>query len=237
MLARSEEKFRFDKKNLPDLLGRSICGTVGILCNFYAIDHIALADASMLNKLSPLFAVIFSYFMLKEKITPVQITAIAAAFVGVLLIMKPGGIAAEESIAAAVGFMGGMGAGIAYTFVRKMRGRERGSFIVFFFSAFSCAITLPYLILKYAPMTFLQFFFLIMAGLSAAGGQFTITAAYSHAPASEISVFDYTQIIFVSLLGFFVFGEIPDILSVTGYIIICAVGIFMFFYRPKKNNV
>ncbi|MCH5184989.1 MAG: DMT family transporter [Oscillospiraceae bacterium] len=234
VLLRSEEKFRFDKKNLPDLIGRSVFGTIGILCNFYAIDHLPLADASMLNKLSPFFAIIFSYFLLKEKMTLVQILSVITAFIGVIFIIKPAGISIDQTLSACIGTLGGMGAGLAYTFVRKMSGKERGAFIVFFFSAFSCLVTLPYFIFNYSPMTLNQTIILILAGLSAAGGQFTITAAYSHAPAKEISVFDYTQIIFVSLIGFIVFNEIPDIFSVIGYIIICTVGIIMFFYGNKK---
>ena len=70
VLIRTDEKFKFNKKNLPELLLRSIFGTMGILCNFYAIDHLVLSDASMLNKLSPFFAVICSYFVLKGKAVP-----------------------------------------------------------------------------------------------------------------------------------------------------------------------
>lgn len=237
ILLRSEDKFKFDKKNLPDLIGRSLCGTIGILGNFYAIDRLAVADASMLNKLSPFFAIIFSYILLKEKIAPVQIFAVITAFIGVLFVIKPGGVTMEQGMAAMAGLLGGVGAGAAYTFVRKMSGKERGPFIVFFFSAFSCLSVLPYIIFRYYPMTLNQLFMLIMAGLFASGGQIFITAAYSNAPAREISVFDYTQIIFASIIGFFVFGEVPDIFSVIGYIIICAVGIVMFLYKGKTENV
>lgn len=234
VLIRSEDKFKFDKRNLPDLIGRSLFGTIGILANFYAIDRLAVADASMLNKLSPFFAIIFSYILLKEKISFVQILGVITAFIGVLFIIKPGGITMEHGTAAAAGVIGGMGAGAAYTFVRKMSGKERGPFIVFFFSAFSCLSVLPYLIFRYSPMTLRQLCMLILAGLFAAGGQFFITAAYSNAPAREISVFDYTQIIFASIIGFFVFGEVPDIFSVIGYIIICAVGVAMFLYKTEN---
>ena len=78
-----------------------------------------------------------------------------------------------------VGVTGGMCAGLAYTLVRVLGQQgERGPFILFF-SAFSCLITLPYLIFDFHPMTAGQFFTLLLAGLSAAGGQFTITAAYA----------------------------------------------------------
>ena len=69
VLLRTPEKFRFEKSNLGALLMRSVFGTIGILGNFYAVDHLLLSDASMLNKLSPFFAIIFSFFLLKEKRT------------------------------------------------------------------------------------------------------------------------------------------------------------------------
>ena len=79
-----------------------------------------------------------------------------------------------------------------------------------------------------------QIFTLLLAGLSAAGGQFTITAAYTHAPAREVSVFDYTQIVFAAALGFLFFSQIPDFWSVVGYCMIAGVAVWMFLYNLKK---
>ena len=76
---------------------------------------------------------------------------------------------------------------------------------------------------------------LLLAGLSAAGGQFSITAAYTHAPAAEISIYDYSQIIFAAFLGFVIFGQIPDVLSVIGYIIVCSAAIAVFIYNNKRT--
>ena len=169
-----------------------------------------LSDASILNKLSPFFAILFSYFILKEKLTLVQGSAVAAAFCGAILVVKPGFAGANVLIPSLVGVTGGMCAGLAYTLVRVLGQRgERGPFIVLFFSAFSCLITLPYLIFDFHPMTAAQFFTLLLAGLSAAGGQFTITAAYTRAPAREVSVFDYTQIVFAAGLGFLFSASSP----------------------------
>ena len=75
---------------------------------------------------------------------------------------------------------------------------------------------------------------LLLAGLSATGGQFAITAAYTHAPASELSVYDYSQVIFAGLLGFMFLSEIPDIFSYIGYVIIIGASIYMFVHRDKK---
>lgn len=220
--------------NIPFLIIRSLCGTIGIFGNFYALGHLLLADASMLNKMSPFFAVVFSFIFLKEKMTIFQIAAVVVSFVGSLFIIKP----TFENVAlfpALAGLIGGMGAGAAYTTVRVLGKRgEKGPYIVFFFSAFSCLVVLPYLLFNFSPMTLFQFFVLIGAGIAAAGGQFSITAAYCYAPAREISIFDYTQIIFASILGFALFGQIPDIWSAIGYVVICSAAVAMFFYNSKR---
>lgn len=234
VLLRSEKKFKFQRSNLPCLIARASFGTIGILCNYYAIDHLVLSDASMLNKLSPFFAVIISYFYLKEKVTPFQISAVIIAFLGALCIIKPGLSSFSQVGPALIGALGGLSAGAAYTMVRKLSlNGERGPFIVFFFSAFSCLVCFPSLLFAYHPMTAQQLVFLLLAGLAAAGGQFSITAAYANAPAREISVFDYSQILFAALLGFLFLQQIPDVLSVLGYCIICATSVAMFFYNKK----
>lgn len=231
ILKKNHTPLRWQKGNLKFHLIRATAGTLGILCNFYAIDHLVLSDASMLNKMSPFFAIVFSFIFLKEKVRLFQAVAVMAAFIGSIFIIKPS-FAGMEFLPGLMGFLGGMGAGAAYTTVRHLGSRgEKGTFIVFFFSAFSCAVTLPYLILCFQPMAFNQFMFLICAGIAAAGGQFTITTAYCYAPAKEISVYDYSQIIFSALIGFIVFGQIPDIYSFIGYGIIIAAAIFMFIYN------
>ncbi|MBS5800332.1 MAG: DMT family transporter [Clostridiales bacterium] len=237
VLKRSKIGFSYKKENLKPLILRSIFGTLGILCNFYAIDKLVLADASMLNKMSPFFAILFSYLLLKEKIDWVQAISVAGAFVGSLFIIKPS-FHNVELIPALAGFAGGMAAGAAYTFVRILGQRgEKGPFIVFFFSSFSCVTTLPFLIFQYHAMSLTQVIYLLLAGLAAAGGQFAITAAYCYAPAKEISIYDYSQIIFSAILGFFLFGQIPDFYSDLGYVIICGMAIFMFLYNTGKLKI
>lgn len=235
ILKKNHTPLGWKKGNLKFHLIRASCGTLGILCNFYAVDHMAISDASMLNKMSPFFAVIFSFFFLKEKVSPLQIGLVAAAFFGSLFIIKPS-FTGLEFLPAVIGFLGGMGAGAAYTTVRHLGQKgEKGPFIVFFFSAFSCLTTLPYLLLNYHPMSARQVLFLLCAGLAASGGQFSITAAYCYSPAKEISVYDYSQIIFAALLGLIIFGQIPDKYSILGYVIIISSAVAMFFYNNKKK--
>ena len=78
--------------------------------------------------------------------------------------------------------------------------------------------------------------FLVLTGLAAAGGQFGVTAAYTYAPAREISVYDYTQIMFSAIMGLLVFGQLPDMLSFVGYCVIIAAGVIMFLYNKRRGG-
>lgn len=236
MIIRNKDGFRWEKGNSTLMFIRAFAGTIGILGNFYAVDHLMLSDATMLNKMSPFFAIIFSIFLMKEKVSLSQALIVLGAFIGALFVVKPT-FSNVNLFAAGIGFIGGVGAGLAYTCVRKLGTRgEKGSRIVFYFSLFSCLMTLPYMLFNFHPMTFNQLILLLLAGASAAGGQFAITAAYTYAPAKEISVYDYSQVIFAAIYGFIMFNQIPDAYSFLGYLIIIAMAIVMFWYNNRKPD-
>lgn len=233
VLLREHKPEALDRDKLLWLVLRSVFGTASLLCNYYAVDHLVMADAAMLSKIGPFFAILCSFFLLGERITPLQGAAVAAAFGGCLLIVRPTGLNMEV-IPAVIGFLGGAFSGISYTMVRVLGKKGvRGPFIIFFFSAFSCVIILPALLLDYHPMTGVQLGTLLLAGLSAAAAQFSVTTAYRCAPAKELSVYDYSQVLFSAVLGFFLFGQVPDTLSWLGYLVIFATAVAMFFYNTR----
>ena len=235
MLVRSRTPIRIQRGCKIPMLMRAVCGTVGVLCNFYAVDKLDLADASMLNKLSPFFAVIFSMIILKEKTSPAQIAAIIMAFVGSLFVIRPT-FSNMELVPSLIGFTGGMGAGAAYTFVRYMKQKgEKSAVIVLFFSMFSWLVTLPFMIAGFVPMDGVQFLMLMLAGLFAAGGQFAITGAYAFAPAKEVSVYDYSQVIFSTITGYFLFEQIPSVYSFIGYFIIISAAVWNFVRNGRET--
>lgn len=235
LLRREKIPFRVSRQNMPFMLIRSVGGTIGILCNFYAIGHLNLADASILNKLSPFFAVLFSVLIVKEKVRPAEWLTLCAAFAGALFVIKPS--FSMDAFYALSGFVGGMMAGLAYACVRRLGiGGVKGPVTVMFFSGFSCLVTLPFLLFGFVPMTARELACLLLAGCAAAGGQITITAAYTYAPAREISVYDYSQILFTSTLGFLFFGQIPDLYSFIGYIIIIGAAVFKWRYSLHPSE-
>ena len=223
------------KENLLFLLLRSSTGLIGMICNFYAIDRLLLADANMLNKLSPFFAILFSIFLLKELPNIVQILGLIVAFVGSVLIIKPS-FNNPDVIPAIVAVMGALGSGFAYTCVRKLGQKgENGSRVIFFFSLFSTLVCLPFMLSGIGDITLKQYACLVLAGCGGCLGQIGLTKAYFYAPAKEISVYDYSQVIFAAIFGFFLFSQTPDIYSVLGYILICGAGIAMFVYNNRKK--
>lgn len=234
LLIRSPEGFHIRKSSWPDLMMRSICGTIGLICNFYAVDRLAIADANILNKLSPFFAIIMSYFILKEKAGKVDWLCVITAFLGAVLVVKPS--MNMQFLYAMVGVAGGLGAGIAYTFVRKLgKSGERGPVIVMVFSVFSCLVSAPFLFIGAKPMSGFQLLMLLLAGGAATGGQLSITKAYTKAPAKEISVFDYSQVLFAAALGFIFLDQLPDILSIIGYIVIIGSAVFKWYYNIYRS--
>ena len=223
------------RENTLPLFARCFFGTSGIIANFYAVDKLGIADANMLNKLSPFFAIILSIFILKEYPKKVDIIATIVAFIGALFIIRPTGIISEV-IPALIGLFGGFGAGTAYVYARKLGNNGVATpVIVFYFSCFSTLATLPFLITNFQPMSATQLLCLLMAGISASLGQFSITTAYKYAPAKEISVFDYTQVVFAAILGILFLGEVPSLLSILGYIIIIGVAVFRWYLNLKNS--
>lgn len=234
-IIKNKTELRIGKGDLKFLILRAACGTVGLMSNFYAIDHLVLSDATMLNKLSPFFVIIFSYLILKEKINVVQGVSVVIAFIGALFIIKPTGNFTNS--AALIGALGGVGAGAAYAMVRVLGKRGvNSSLVILFFSAFSTIACIPFMIMDFKPMNAVQLLLLICAGIAATGGQFGITKAYMYAPAKEISVYDYSQIVFSALMGLLFLGQIPDVLSITGYVIICGTALVMFIYNNRNQK-
>lgn len=229
-------KFEVAAENRLFLFLRALFGTIGLICNFYAIDHMNIADASMLNKLSPFFVVIASSIFLKENPKPTDWVFTAIAFIGAGFVVKPS--FSYAVLPALFGIMGGIMAGAAYTVVRIIGNRGvKAEIIIFTFSSFSTLITLPLLILQYKPMQLWQLACLLCAGFFAMLGQVCITRAYTYAPAKEIGVFDYSQVLYAAFLGYIFLHQMPDIYSVAGYILIIGAGAVKCFIPDKDLAV
>lgn len=234
ILKRTKTRFTWKKRDFPLLLLRGTAGTIGLVANFYAIDYLILSDATILNKLAPFFVIIFSWLFLKERITKVQMLLVFGAFIGAAFVVKPS-FNNPKLFPYFIGILGGVAAGFSHTSLRVLGNRKVSApIIVAFFSLFSTLVIIPFVIAEHQSMQTFQVLYLLLAGTCAAGGQFSVTKAYSYAPAKEISVFDYVQILFASLLSILIFSEYPDATSIIGYLIVTTMAILMFLYNKRE---
>jgi len=217
------------------LILRSLCGLAGVLLYFLALGKLSLADASLLNKTSPFFVLVFAVVLLKEPFDRIIIPAVIAAFLGALLVIKPS--FDYELLPAVGGLLSGMFAGLAYTLVRALKGRESPNRIIFTFSLVSTLATLPFLIVSPPRPTSFQWLALLGTGVFAAGGQYGLTYAYHHARASRISVFTYLHVLFALILGFVIWDERLDAASIIGGSLIIGAAVFTHWTGRRRAAV
>ena len=218
------------------LIARAAFGTLGIFANFYALSHIPIATGQMLNKTAPFFTVAFAWAFLGERTLPRQAAALAVAFAGAVLVVKPG-FAGAEAFPLAVGLLGGAAAGAAYACVRALRRRGADpAYIILYFSVFSCLAAVPFMLPGLKPMTFAQVAVLLGAGGAAAVGQFGVTLAYGYAAPRDIAVYDYSSVLFAAAFGYFFFAQMPDIFSVLGFAVILAALVLLNSRRRKRPH-
>ncbi|MDP5274777.1 DMT family transporter [Chengkuizengella axinellae] len=234
MVVYYRESFFGKRENQPILLLRSVLGTLGILFFFYSIDHLVLSDADMLNKLSPFLLIIFCAIFLKEKARSYQVISIVIAFIGTLFIIKPQ--FSVDVFPYAMGVLSSIFAAGAYTTLRVLGAKEKSYTVVFYFSAFSTVILLPPLFFYYEPMSTVQLVYLLLAGVFATIGQFGITLAYKFAPANEISIFFYMNVVFSAVISMIIFSQTPDVFSIVGYIVIFSAAFYMFIKNNREDN-
>ncbi len=222
------------RKNQINLFLRFLFGFSGIILFFYATTKMLAADAAMLNKLSPAFVILLAHFFLKEKISNTKITVLIISVLGALLVIKP---KFDFSILPAVsGFISAILSGAAYIFIKLIGDKESAYTTVFYFSFFSSVSCIPFFFIEFAIPNFYELVLLLLLGTLAALGQIALTMAYNGCPASEISIYDYSSIIFSSILAYIFLSEVPDFLSIIGGSLILSASVVLYIHTKKINT-
>lgn len=206
-------------------LSRGLAGLAAMYCFFYALAHLPLGEAMLLNYTTPLFVPFIALSALGERPPRRVWVGIAVGFGGVVLILKPG--MALFSPAALVGVAAGVLAAIAMVSIRRLGQTEPTTRIVFYFSVIATAGAAVPLLWRWrlpAPELWLA---LVAMGVIATAAQLLLTRAYRAAPAAQIGPFIYVTVVFAAALGWWVWGEVPDARSVAGTALVVLAGIAM----------
>ncbi len=213
-------------------LWRSLLGMGSMYCYFYAIAHMPLGEAVLLNYSAPLFIPFVAWLMLREHASRRLIGAIALGFFGVALILKPGwSLFTPISL---VGLASGVLTAAAMVGVRGLARSEPSWRIVFYFSSICTVFSaVPLLWAWRAPPAHL-WLFLLGIGACATVAQLFMTRGYSLAPAGQVGPFTYVTIIFAALFGWGFWSEIPDWASALGAVIVCVAGALTLRYESSR---
>lgn len=224
----------FGKKgNRMALLGRSVFGFIGVAGYFYATTNMNVADASLLHRSSPFFVIVFSAMFLKNRLTRVQVGALLLAFAGSVLVINPS--FNVNILPALVGVLSAAGAGAAYVIINYLKGKEHNATIVFCFSLVSCLLSLVMSGSSFIFPNAVQWLLLLGIGVFAGIGQVALTQAYKMTNPGEVSIINYSGIIFSAILGFVFLDERISARSYLGIALILTAALLLYFIKNSRE--
>lgn len=234
VLKRDKISFWGERKNRKYLVIRGILGLLGVVCNFYAVTKMSLADATMLFNLSPFFVSLFAIFFLGHKSEKVELVSLFTAFIAVLFVIKPQ--FNVKFLGGLIGILGAACAGGAYTLVSHINKKEHPATIVFYFTFVSVIIMAPFMIFNFVKPNLFELLLLLLIGVFASIGQFMVTLAYKYGKPSEVAIYNYTSIVFSIIIGFIIWGKVPDFYSLLGSCVLIGTGINLYIQKRRKIN-
>ena len=207
-----------EKKYQPLLFMRSFFGLLGLVSFFYAASRAAQADVTTLSKLSPFLITILAYVLLKEKIARIQVPALIIAFIGALFVANP--VFQSNLFPLFIAFLCAVFSSVSYTLLAYFKDKVDGMTVIMHFSTFCVLTSLPFFVMDFTMPRRMDFLLLLLIGVCGACGQIALTYAYRMAPAAEVSIYNYSGILFSALLGYYVLGETLPISSIIGGLLV-----------------
>ena len=216
-------------KRLKSHLLRTSYGLAAMYCFFYAIAHLPLTDAMLFTYSAPVFTPIIAYLWLKEPLTKRMLAFSLLGLVGVILVAKPS--SAIFNSLSMVGLAASLLAATAFVSIREMSDTEPAFRMVFYFSFFSSLISAVPLLWAWQPLNAEQLAILFAAGLMAVLAQIVMSRAYSIAPPGLIGPVAYLAIIFAGIFSLLRWGEVPNLTTIVGAVLIFSASILTLVLR------
>lgn len=201
---------------------RAAVGTIGLFCNVSAAMLLPLPEATTLGFTAPLFAVLITALIVKDKVGQWRWTAVVLGFVGVIIIAQPG-----QTPVPALGVAAGLGAGVIVAIVsfqiRDLARTEEPISCVFWFAFYGSAMTAILLPIYMTPHSPAAWLLLVGVGLTGTVAQFLIAASLRHGQVATVVAMDYTALIWATLYGFLIWDHVPPSTTWLGApVVICA---------------
>lgn len=201
-------------------LVRGLAGVGAVACYFYAIARLRLADAVLLNQSLPLFIPLVERVWIGARIPGRLWGVLVLGFAGLLLILRPGiGVFQPAAI---VGLASAVLAAIAQVGIRRLTRTEPLTRIIFYFGLVASVVALAPAALWWTTPSPRTGAILLLMGIFATVGQFTLTRAYYHAPAARVGPFLYVGPVFAGFLDWLIWGRLPDALFASGAVLVIA---------------
>jgi len=211
---------------------RAIIVACSMGCTYYAYRNLPLAEAASIGQTGPLFTNLLAVIILSEKMTLPKWLAMAVGYVGVLFIVKPG--QADFNIALLSALAANLFAGIAIIMAKKLSSTDNSQTILFYGTAGTLVLTSIQALFSWQMPSNVDFIYLIFIGATGMFSQYCYLQALKYAPASFVTPFEYSRLCVTIPMGFVVFGEIPDLYSLLGSLII--VGSIVFLVRNQVGS-
>lgn len=234
LMATGQLRTAFATQNIRGHFLRGLVGVIAMGCSFYGLTRLPLPDAIALGYAMPLIVVVLAAVVLGETIRIHRWSAVAAGFVGVMIISWPsltlfnGGImGAEQALGVIAILISAMLAAVAMILVRRLVDTEKTPTIVLYFSLTATILSLTTFPLGWAPLDSSSIILLLVSGVLGGMGQILLTESYRHAPVSTIAPFEYTSILLGIVVGYLYFGDIPEVSMLVGTSIVIAAGIYI----------
>ncbi|OOF10037.1 EamA family transporter [Salinivibrio sp. MA427] len=212
------------------LLLRGVLGTAALMCVYYAVTTLPLAEATVLQYTHPVFTAVLGLVLLKERLQGATLVCITLCLIGLYVMVQPnlnGNIAeALPTFSVIIALLGALGSSMAYVIVRKLSRTEDSSVIILYFPMVALPIATvlmwPQFVMPSLSLTLL----LVLVGVFTQVGQYGLTKAMQTQQAGEASAYAYIQIVFSTLLGVWIFNEVPSIWTYLGGGLIVAGALF-----------
>ncbi len=214
-------------------LARASVGLIGMGCSFSALQYLPLTAATAFGFAAPLFMTALSAPILKEKVGPHRWAAVLVGFLGVLIMIRPDP-GKMNLVGSSFALFGAMAAAGAMVTIREIGKTERGATIVFYFTLGGALMGLASLPFGWVMPSPRILGLLIVMGLIGGVGQLLMTEALRVAPVGVVAPFDYIQLLWASLIGFGIWGEIPAALTLVGAIVVAASGGYILWREIRQ---